>query len=61
MDLQSCGRDHPAGAPSTVAVHVKNGWLQRSTHGWRVHSLGTFNTSRPAPPREAFVTTAPQG
>ncbi|MFE0347911.1 serine hydrolase [Streptomyces griseoluteus] len=33
----------PAGAPSTVAVHVKNGWLQRSTHGWRVHSLGTFN------------------
>ncbi|MEV6051248.1 serine hydrolase [Streptomyces sp. NPDC052107] len=33
----------PAGAPSTVSVHVKNGWLQRATHGWRVHSLGTFN------------------
>ncbi|MFH7336336.1 serine hydrolase [Streptomyces sp. KHY 26] len=33
----------PAGAPSTVSVHVKNGWLQRSTHGWRVHSLGAFN------------------
>ncbi|MFF9158865.1 serine hydrolase [Streptomyces longwoodensis] len=33
----------PAGAPSSVAVHVKNGWLQRSTHGWRVHSLGTFD------------------
>ncbi|MGW0879418.1 serine hydrolase [Streptomyces sp. NPDC002671] len=33
----------PAGAPSTVTVHVKNGWLPRSTHGWRVHSLGTFN------------------
>ncbi|WP_051741178.1 serine hydrolase [Streptomyces xylophagus] len=33
----------PSGAPSTVTVHVKNGWLQRSTHGWRVHSLGTFN------------------
>ncbi|WP_330339833.1 serine hydrolase [Streptomyces sp. NBC_00557] len=33
----------PAGAPSTVSVHVKNGWLQRSTHGWRVHSLGTFD------------------
>ncbi|MEU6510817.1 serine hydrolase [Streptomyces sp. NPDC046942] len=32
-----------AGAPSTVTVHVKNGWLQRATHGWRVHSLGTFN------------------
>ncbi|WP_329350796.1 class A beta-lactamase-related serine hydrolase [Streptomyces sp. NBC_01261] len=33
----------PSGAPSSVTVHVKNGWLQRSTHGWRVHSLGTFN------------------
>ncbi|MFE6957703.1 serine hydrolase [Streptomyces sp. NPDC057696] len=32
----------PAGAPSSVAVHVKNGWLQRSTHGWRVHSIGAF-------------------
>jgi hypothetical protein len=32
----------PYGAPSGVAWHVKNGWLQRSTHGWRVHSLGTF-------------------
>lgn len=21
-------------------VHVKNGWLSRATHGWRVHSLG---------------------
>ncbi|MEU9466353.1 serine hydrolase [Streptomyces avermitilis] len=33
----------PAGAPSSVAVHVKNGWLSRATHGWRVHSVGTFN------------------
>nr|WP_141360681.1 serine hydrolase [Streptomyces sp. 6-11-2] len=33
----------PAGAPSSVAVHVKNGWLSRSTHGWRVHSVGTFD------------------
>ncbi|MFJ8139303.1 serine hydrolase [Streptomyces sp. NPDC096013] len=33
----------PSGAPSSVTVHVKNGWLQRSTHGWRVHSLGTFS------------------
>ncbi|MEU6660852.1 serine hydrolase [Streptomyces sp. NPDC046821] len=32
----------PAGAPSTVSVHVKNGWLERSTHGWRVHSIGAF-------------------
>ncbi|PWI18247.1 hypothetical protein DI272_31970 [Streptomyces sp. Act143] len=32
----------PYGAPSDVLVHVKNGWLQRSTHGWRIHSVGTF-------------------
>ncbi|WP_431961266.1 serine hydrolase [Actinacidiphila sp. bgisy160] len=32
----------PAGAPDSVAVHVKNGWLSRATHGWRVHSLGAF-------------------
>jgi hypothetical protein len=32
----------PYGRPSGVTWHVKNGWLQRSTHGWRVHSLGTF-------------------
>ncbi|MFE9643639.1 serine hydrolase [Streptomyces sp. NPDC006365] len=32
----------PAGAPSSVSVHVKNGWLSRSTHGWRVHSVGAF-------------------
>ncbi|WP_320779049.1 serine hydrolase [Streptomyces sp. CRN 30] len=32
----------PAGAPATVSVHVKNGWLSRSTYGWRVHSIGAF-------------------
>lgn len=32
----------PYGAPSGVSVAVKNGWLQRSTHGWRVHSVGAF-------------------
>ncbi|MXM63423.1 hypothetical protein GR925_08175 [Streptomyces sp. HUCO-GS316] len=32
----------PYGAPSTVSVHVKNGWLERATYGWRVHSVGTF-------------------
>ncbi|MDH6215884.1 serine hydrolase [Streptomyces pseudovenezuelae] len=32
----------PYGTPSGVSVHVKNGWLQRATHGWRVHSVGTF-------------------
>ncbi|MFH8734231.1 MULTISPECIES: serine hydrolase [unclassified Streptomyces] len=32
----------PAGAPGTATVHVKNGWLPRSTNGWRVHSVGVF-------------------
>ncbi|GCD96831.1 serine hydrolase [Embleya hyalina] len=32
----------PAGAPNDATVHVKNGWLQRSAGGWRVHSLGVF-------------------
>ncbi|WP_431043601.1 serine hydrolase [Streptomyces sp. P1-3] len=32
----------PAGAPSTAKIHVKNGWLSRATHGWRVHSVGAF-------------------
>lgn len=32
----------PAGVPAGVAVHVKNGWLPRATHAWRVHSVGAF-------------------
>ncbi|MDX3228646.1 serine hydrolase [Streptomyces sp. ME19-01-6] len=32
----------PAGAPDTVRSRVKNGWLSRATHGWRVHSIGAF-------------------
>ncbi|MYT33088.1 hypothetical protein GTY73_30905 [Streptomyces sp. SID8354] len=32
----------PAGAPSGARVHVKNGWLQRTGGGWRVHSVGAF-------------------
>ncbi|MER5952954.1 serine hydrolase [Streptomyces sp. NPDC001893] len=32
----------PAGAPGTVTVHVKNGWVPLSTNGWRVHSVGVF-------------------
>ncbi|MET9292278.1 serine hydrolase [Streptomyces sp. NPDC003077] len=32
----------PAGAPRSVKVQVKNGWLSRATHGWRVHSIGAF-------------------
>ncbi|MEK8171427.1 serine hydrolase [Streptomyces sp. M19] len=32
----------PGRGPSTAEVHVKNGWLERDTHGWRVHSVGAF-------------------
>ncbi|MEE1753720.1 serine hydrolase [Streptomyces sp. SP18CS02] len=32
----------PAGTPSGITAHVKNGWLSRATHGWRVHSIGAF-------------------
>ncbi|NEC04887.1 serine hydrolase [Streptomyces sp. SID7909] len=32
----------PAGAVTGTTVQLKNGWLQRSTHGWRVHSIGAF-------------------
>ncbi|MGW6457765.1 serine hydrolase [Streptomyces sp. NPDC055078] len=32
----------PAGAPATATVQVKNGWVSRKTHGWRVHSIGAF-------------------
>ncbi|GAA2278699.1 MULTISPECIES: serine hydrolase [Kitasatospora] len=35
----------PFGAPATVSVHLKNGWLPRATHGWRVHSLGIFTSA----------------
>ena len=31
----------PAGAPSGVTVHVKNGWLPESD-GWHINSLGAF-------------------
>lgn len=32
----------PAGAPSRLTVHVKNGWLPLYPHGWRIHSVGVF-------------------
>lgn len=32
----------PAGAPAGETVQLKNGWLERATHGWRVHSVGAF-------------------
>jgi len=31
----------PAGAPSYVSVHVKNGWLPDDT-GWHINSIGAF-------------------
>jgi beta-lactamase class A len=34
----------PAGTPSGINVHVKNGWVNRGDGvGWRVNSLGTFD------------------
>ena len=32
----------PAGAPTSLTVHVKNGWLPLGSHGWRIHSIGCF-------------------
>ena len=31
----------PAGAPASVTVHVKNGWLPDGT-GWHINSIGAF-------------------
>jgi beta-lactamase class A len=36
----------PAGAPRSVTIHVKNGWLPRATHGWRINSIGSFTWSK---------------
>jgi hypothetical protein len=33
----------PAGAPTDVTVHVKNGWLPLTTLGWRINSIGGFS------------------
>ena len=32
----------PAGAPTRLTVHVKNGWLPLSPYGWRINSIGVF-------------------
>jgi beta-lactamase class A len=32
----------PAGAPKSLVVHVKNGWLPLAPYGWRINSLGAF-------------------
>ncbi|MGY0023259.1 serine hydrolase [Streptomyces sp. YJ-C3] len=31
-----------AGMPRGLRAHLKNGWLPRATHGWRIHSIGAF-------------------
>ena len=36
------GRHEDAMHLTVLTVHVKNGWLPRATHGWRIHSIGTF-------------------
>ncbi|MGW5865462.1 serine hydrolase [Streptomyces sp. NPDC055239] len=42
----------PAGMPRGTKAYLKNGWLPRSTHGWRVHSIGAFTgtTTKTAKP-----------
>ena len=32
----------PAGAPTSLTVHVKNGWLPLAPYGWRINSIGDF-------------------
>jgi len=32
----------PAGAPSGLTVHVKNGWLPEEVGGWHINSIGAF-------------------
>jgi hypothetical protein len=32
----------PAGAPRSLVVHVKNGWLPLAPHRWRINSIGAF-------------------
>ncbi|MFG2499543.1 serine hydrolase [Streptomyces sp. NPDC048441] len=41
----------PAGMPRGTKAYLKNGWLPRSTHGWRVHSIGAFTGPGPGPDR----------
>jgi hypothetical protein len=32
----------PVGAPTSLTVHVKNGWLPLYPYGWRINSIGAF-------------------
>jgi beta-lactamase class A len=34
----------PAGAPASVTVQVKNGWLPLSVNGWHINSIGAFTS-----------------
>jgi len=36
----------PAGAPASVTVHVKNGWLPYPGTIWEINSIGTFTAPR---------------
>jgi hypothetical protein len=38
----------PAGAPKSVIVHVKNGWLPYPGSAWEINSIGTFTTTHRA-------------
>ncbi|MFE6164849.1 serine hydrolase [Streptomyces sp. NPDC056486] len=38
----------PAGMPRGTKAYLKNGWLSRSTHGWRVHRIGAFTATATA-------------
>lgn len=38
----------PAGAPSDVTVHVKNGWLPYPGSQWEINSIGTFTSTHRA-------------
>jgi len=42
----------PAGAPTSVTVHVKNGWLPYPGSLWEINSIGTFT----APHRTYMIT-----
>jgi len=35
----------PAGAPRSLVVHVKNGWLPLAPYGWRINSIGGFTAN----------------
>lgn len=38
----------PAGAPASMIVHVKNGWLPYPGSAWEINSIGTFTSTHRA-------------